>query len=221
MVQHNNSESFEVVKIASKDFNKELSGYIGKRRVKPWPFGRKTGIKKAQPKPAKQQLGEGVSEVEIESKQPGMLSRVFSFRRGLIKEAEKTEDLSPEEMAKLKGMEDDIEDTEEKIAEKEEEMIEMKQEEEVLVEKRENMVSKFMSRINFLKKKQMEAEEQPAGTEKEEPVLEEDVIEVIKIAHKWLGELTPGKKRGFKESEDFKKYKAVLQKYGIAKEKKE
>ncbi len=215
---HNTSE---VVKIASKDFNKELSGYIGKRRVKPWPFGRKTSVKKAKPKPAKQQLGEGVSEVENESKQPGMLSRLFSFRRSLIKEAEKSEELTPEEMAKLKGMEDDIEDAEEKIMEKEDEIKEIKQEEEVLVEKRENMVSKFISKINFLKKKQTEAEEQPAESENESPVLEEDVIEVIKIAHKWLGELTPGKKRGFRESEDFKKYKAVLQKYGIAKEKKE
>ena len=58
-------------------------------------------------------------------------------------------------------------------------------------------------------------------SEEEEPVLDQDVIEVIKIGHRWLNELPPGKKRSFKASDDFQKYKTVLEKYGLVKEKKE
>ena len=106
--------------------------------------------------------------------------------------------------------------------EKEEEVKDIKQEEEGLVEKRENMLTKFFSKVNFLKSKRM-APDQPEQEEREdeEPVLDQDVIEVIKIGHRWLNELPPGKKRSFKASDDFQKYKAVLEKYGLVKEKKE
>ncbi len=49
--------------------------------------------------------------------------------------------------------------------------------------------------------------------------LSEDVQEVLKLSFKWLQELRPSKLREFKFSDDFKKYKEVLVKYGIAKEK--
>ena len=124
-------------------------------------------------------------------------------------------------MAKLKGMEDDIEDTEKEIVEKEEEVKEIKQKEEKLVEKREGLLTKFFEKVNVFKRKPMEAVQLHSNEyEKEEPVLDQEVIEVIKIAHKWLGELTPGKKRSFKASADFQKYKEVLEKYGLVKEKK-
>jgi hypothetical protein len=209
-----------VVKIASKDFNKELMGYIGKRKSGQGILSRLKKI--SEPKPAKKPKTVGPMQVEVEYKKPGLLSKLFSFRRGLIKEAEKNEDLSPEEMAKLKGMEDDIEDTENEIVEKEEEVKEIKQKEEKLVEKRENMLTKFFEKVNVFKRKPMEAVQPHSNEyEKEEPVLDQEVIEVIKIAHKWLGELTPGKKRSFKASADFQKYKEVLEKYGLVKEKKE
>jgi hypothetical protein len=209
-----------VVKIASKDFNKELMGYIGKRKSGQGILSRLKKI--SEPKPAEKPKTVGPMQVEVEYKKPGLLSKLFSFRRGLIKEAEKTEDLSPEEMAKLKGMEDDIEDTENEIVEKEAEVKEIKQKEEKLVEKRESMLTKFFEKVNVFKRKPMEAvQHQSDEYEKEEPVLDQEVIEVIKIAHKWLGELTPGKKRSFKASADFQKYKEVLEKYGLVKEKKE
>jgi len=210
-----------VVKIASKEFNKELAGYIGKKRVRKGLFGfvSKPGYQKPK---SEKKASDMASGVEVEYKKPGLLSKLFSFRRGLIKEAEKTEDLSPEEMAKLKGMEDEIEETEEKIMEKEEEVKDIKQEEEGLVEKRESMLTKFFSKVNFLKSKRMEPDRpESEESEDEEPVLDQDVIEVIKIGHRWLNELPPGKKRSFKASDDFQKYKAVLEKYGLVKEKKE
>jgi TolA-binding protein len=210
-----------VVKIASKDLNKDLSGYIGKRRS--MRRGKLFGWNKAVAiKPAKPKSAEVNPDVEVEYKKPGFLSKVFSFRRGLVKEAERSEDLTPEEMAKLKGMEDDIEETEEKIVQKEDEVKELQQEEEVLVERRESMLSNFFNKINFLKKKQQtQAEPEQEENSKYEPVLDEDVVEVIKICHKWLNELPPGKKRSFKASSDFQKYKEVLEKYGLVKQKKE
>ena len=209
-----------MAKIASKEFNKELAGYIGKKRIGRSLFD---SLKRSSAKkPAEKPKTVGPMQVEVEYKKPGLLSKLFSFRRGLIKEAEKSEDLSPEEMAKLHGMEDDIEDTEKEIVEKEEEVKEIKQKEEKLVEKREGMLTKFFEKVNVFKRKPMEAvQHQSDEYEKEEPVLDQDVVEVIKIAHKWLGELTPGKKRSFKASADFQKYKEVLEKYGLVKEKKE
>jgi hypothetical protein len=209
-----------VVKIASKDFNKELMGYIGKRKSGQGILSRLKKI--SESKPAEKPKTVGPMQVEVEYKKQGLLSKLFYFRRRLIKEAEKSEDLTPEEMAKLHGMEDDIEDTEKEIVEKEDEVKEIKRQEEKLVEKRENMLTKFFDKVNVFKRKPMaNVEAQPEAYEKEEPVLDQEVIEVIKIAHKWLGELTPGKKRSFKASADFQKYKEVLEKYGLVKEKKE
>jgi len=210
-----------VVKIASKEFNKELSGYIGKKRVRKglFGFGSKLGYQKPK---SEKKVSDVAKGVEVEYKKPGLLSKLFSFRRGLIKDAEKSEDLTPEEMARLKGIEDDIEETEQEIIEKEEEVKEIKKEEENLVEKRENMLTKFFSKVNFLKSKRMEADQpEPEERDDEEPVLDQEVIEVIKIGHKWLNELPPGAKRRFKTSDDFQKYKEVLEKYGLVKEKKE
>jgi len=208
-----------VVKIAAKDFNKEIGSYIGKRRSRAGLFGWKKKQPGVKPKHKKTKVG---PDVQVEYKQPGLLSKLFSFRRGLIKETEQTEELSPEEMAKLKGMEDEIEETEEKIAKKEEEAQEIKKEEEVLVEKRENLLTKFFGKINIFNRRKMEPAEASAQEYVEEvPVVPEDIIEVIKISHKWIGELTPGKKRSFKASNDFQKYKEVLEKYGLAKKKEE
>jgi hypothetical protein len=98
--------ALEVVKIAEKDFNRELMGYIGKRRSM-----EKKGFRikfLSQKKKAELVPEVGPGEVKVEYKQPGFLGKLFSFRRGMIKEAEHTEDLSPEDMAKLRAMEDDI-----------------------------------------------------------------------------------------------------------------
>jgi len=209
-----------VVKIAAKDFNKEIGSYIGKRRQ-----AERGGIfsfkfQKSKPKDKASEIKD--SGVQVEYKQPGFLSRLFSFRRGLIKEVEKSEDLSPEEMARLRSMEDEIEDTEKEIMDREEEVKEIKQEEEALVERREGLLTRFFGRVNIFKRRPMEqVESHEQAYEADEPALDEEVIELIKIAHKWLNELTPGKKRSFKASNDFKKYKEVLEKYGLVKEKKE
>jgi hypothetical protein len=208
-----------VVKIGDKDFNRELMGYIGKRRsLEKKGFRIKfPSQKKVEPVP---EVGPG--EVKVEYKQPGFLGKLFSFRRGMIKEAERSEDLSPEEMAKLRSMEDDIEDTEHKIMEKEEEVKEIRQEEEELVQKRENMLTGFFSKINVFKRKRMDdTADVPEEEIEDVPTLDPDVIDVLKSMHAWLNELPPAKKRDFKAGSDFKKYKEVLEKYGLVRKKQE
>jgi hypothetical protein len=208
-----------VVKIASKDFNKEIGSYIGRRRSRERK-GFRIKFHVPEKKKYEQVPDMAPGEVRVEYNQPGFLGRLFSFRRGLIKETEQTEDLSPEEMAKLRSMEDDIEDAEKKIVEKEEEVKEIKEEEAVLVEEREGLLTKFFGRINIFKRRPMEAAEVSVDEVEKEPAIDPEVVEVLKIMHKWLNELPPGKKRSFKASNDFKKYKEVLEKHGLVKKKK-
>ncbi|MBU0757655.1 MAG: hypothetical protein KKF44_06300 [Nanoarchaeota archaeon] len=47
--------------------------------------------------------------------------------------------------------------------------------------------------------------------------LPDDVKEIIKIQHKWIQKLAPDKKKEFKESMDFEKYKDMLSKYNLIK----
>jgi len=57
--------------------------------------------------------------------------------------------------------------------------------------------------------------------EEEYPELDEDVKKVLRITFDWINRLPPETKIKFKNSQDFIEYKAILQKYGLAKEKKE
>jgi len=209
-----------VVKIAKKDFHKDLGSYIEKRRSREREAGK--GIRVRIPL-RKRRYDEEIpdispTEVHVEYKKPGFLKRLFTFRKGLIDEAERTEDLTPEEMAKLKSMEDDIEETEKEIIEAEEEIGELKDEEAELIERREGLLTKFFGKLNVFKRKPMDTVMINAENY-EEPALDEDVVEVLKITHKWIEQLTPAKKRSFKASKDFQKYKDILDKYGLIKKK--
>jgi len=51
----------------------------------------------------------------------------------------------------------------------------------------------------------------------QEPVLDEDVKEVLKITFKWLKQMDPDQVEDIKNSADFDKYKRVLDKYGLIK----
>ena len=57
-----------------------------------------------------------------------------------------------------------------------------------------------------------ETVQQPA-----QPVIDEDVKEVLKITFKWLKQMDPETVDEIKASEDFEKYKKVLDKYGLIK----
>lgn len=51
------------------------------------------------------------------------------------------------------------------------------------------------------------------------PELDEDVKKVLRITFDWINRLPPEIKLKFKESQDFVEYKAILQKYGLVKNK--
>jgi len=211
-----------VIKIVRKDFNKELRAYIEKRRAREQSPRPRVSFR--IPLRTMKRVEEKIpdispTEVHVEYKQPSFLSRLFSFRKGLIREASQSEDLTPEEMAKLRAMEDEIEETEKEIMEKEEEIREVKGEETELIERREGLLTKFFNKINIFKRKPMKTVEVTEEELIEEHALDEDVIEVLKIIHKWLEQLSPAKKRSFKASKDFQKYKSVLEKYGLIRKK--
>lgn len=209
-----------MVNIASRDFNKELGSYIDKKRSRArGPGGLVFKIPFRTSRREEVVPDMGPAEVHVEYKKPGRLTRLFSFRRKLIKETSDSEDLSPQDMAKLRAMEDDIEETEKEIVEKEEEIKEIREEEEELVEKRESQLGKFFGNINIFKRRRMDTVEVETDVYQEAPVLDEEVVEVLKVMHKWIDQLTPSKKRSFKASNDFKKYKGVLEKYGLVKKK--
>ena len=215
-----------MVKIASKDFNKNIGNYIDKRKRGSssklnlklnLPFGKKKNYDEEVP-------DLGPSEVHVEYKQPGRLSKkisgLFSFRKKMIQEAVESEDLSPEEMAKLRAMEDDIEEAEQEIDEKEGEVREIREEEAEIVADRESMLKRLFQKLNVFKRISMETVDLPDEYQQgEAPALDQDVINVLKIVHKWIEQLTPPKKRSFKASKDFQKYKTVLDKYGLIKKK--
>jgi hypothetical protein len=150
---------------------------------------------------------------------PSFLSRIFGFRREMVEEKVNSEDLSPEEMAKLKSMEDDLEETEEQLVKKEQQIEELEAEEQGLERKREGLLKQFFKAIGFSGQKRMQDYTEDEVLDYEEEALPEDAVEVIKLTYKWLEQLPSTKKRSFKASNDFQKYKAVLEKYGIARKK--
>lgn len=65
----------------------------------------------------------------------------------------------------------------------------------------------------FNKHKEEDYEEIAPST----PVLDEDVRDVLKITFKWLKQMDPEQIEQIKRSQDFEKYKQVLDKYGLIK----
>ena len=73
----------------------------------------------------------------------------------------------------------------------------------------------------FGKKVDYEDAGDPVQDEPEKPQgeLDPEVIEVLKIAGKWLGKMPKELKLEFKESQDYAKYKFYLDKWGLTKKK--
>ena len=147
-------------------------------------------------------------EIYIEYEQPGgftgWLSSIFRSQPKSIPQEEVQEDLTPEEMEKLEHMEDEIEEIDEDIEE--------------LEEKREGLVARFLQSMRLFRHKS------PPLTDDEiledvVPVIDEDVKETLKTLHKWLEKLPNNELRAFRVSDDFQSYKAILEKYGLIKEK--
>ena len=96
------------------------------------------------------------------------------------------------------------------LEEMEHEMKEVDDEVEELEEKREGILGRFLKKMRGEK-------EMPEDLEDATPEIDPEVREVLKTLHKWLGKLSPGDLRAFKQSPDFAQYKALLEKYNLIK----
>ncbi len=210
--------------MANKSFNKNMGSYLDKIKESKKNKEKKRfklnldWLKTEEEKVPEVKKG----EVHIEYNRPSKWDKLFSFRRKIIKESNYNEDLSPEEMAKLKGMEDDVEDTEKAISKDEQRIEEIHDDEQVLVEKREGLLSNLFSKLKFKRTPMNDniSKDQIMGSAEEvHPKLDDDIKEAFKVAHKWIDQLTPAKKRSFKASKDFQTYKIALEKYGLIKKK--
>lgn len=131
-----------------------------------------------------------------------------------------SEDLTPEEQARLAKMEDEINAIDEaEAASTDPEDIE------VLEEARESLIERFFQSMRLFRHKHKVDEEAEYVYEAEEAAkqerleMDQDVKEALRIAHTWLNQLSKRKKDDFKASADFKRYAAILEKYGVAKKK--
>lgn len=201
-----------MVIIGQKSFNDEMEKYLEGLRKKSGDSGSKFKLFKGYVDEEVPDMND--KEVHVEYKEPSFFRKLFRIKRKERIE-DSSEDLSPEEMDKLESMEDEVE----AIEEKEDELEEMEEE---LEERRESILQKIMFSLKLAKRKHdHELEEDFEEREEQVHELEEDVKNVLKIAHSWLEKLPPRAKKEFKTSNDFEKYKGILEKYGLVKPKEE
>lgn len=149
------------------------------------------------------------TEVHIEYKEPSFFKKLLRWRRKQ-KLDEIEEDLDENEKIELEEIEGELE----AIEDEETEFEEMEEE---LEKRREGLMTRMLQKIAIFRSRK--AEDFGEEDFEEKPVIEEEVKEALKIAHTWLGHLSPIKTKAFKNSDDFQKYKEILLKYGLVKEK--
>jgi Zn-dependent oligopeptidase len=193
----------------ARKFNKDMDKYLKSRNERKISirFGKKSQTEKV-PEVAEDQM-------TVEAAEPSFWSRFFGPKKQIP-----AEDLTEEEQARLAEMEEEIE-----AVEAAEEASTNPEEIEALEQAREGLLERFFSSLRLFRHRHEVDDEAEAVMAAEEALEEQkaemdaDVKEVLRIAHTWLGKLTKRQKDNFKESKDFKKYVAVLEKYGIAKKK--
>jgi len=207
-----------VVVINQKTFNQDMGRYIDNIRKKDSTTDVLSKLKFLGGSFSEKvpELAEG--EVHVEYKEPSIFRRMMRWRRK-YKLGEIEEELPEKEKEELDELEAEIEALEE-----EESALEEMEEE--FEERRGSLLSVLMRKINIFKPKHRnDFDEEAFAAEFEQEAMQtgavdEDVKDVLKIAHIWLERLPDRAKRAFKGSEDFHKYKTILMKYGLVKEKK-
>lgn len=217
------------MKIASDDFNKDLSKYIGSRRRLGKPFhiqvykyvkdtkNRLSKIRVTKPEEKEeetpieieieeteepQEIEEEYKEIEEEVKKEN--KPFWSFFTDIFK-TEPKEEIGPE-----KGIEEaeELEEDYKELEEMEENVEELEDE---IEEKKESIFRRLFDIFKTEPKEEIIEEVQ------DEYTLNEDVKDALKILTGWLKQLPPEKLKRFKESEDFEKYKEILKKYNLIK----
>lgn len=141
------------------------------------------------------------ADVYYQEQKPSLWNKLFTKRM----EAK----MPREKVAEIKEIEEEIEETDQEIKEAEE------------IEKTaEIRKERLFSRL-FRKMKGADKEKPEFPEEEAMPQLDEDVKDILKITFNWINKLPKAKLQEFKSSEDFEKYKVILMKYGLVKEKKE
>ncbi len=156
---------------------------------------------KKKRKKAKAQVSEEEIYVEYDEPSPFMawFNNFFRSSPRQTQEIDVEEDLPPEKVAELTEMEEEIEDVHEDVDD--------------LEDRRESLLQRFL--------KSMRQGRSGRADEYEEyeadgiPVVDEEVKEVLKLLHIWLERLPNHELRSFKVSDDFVKYKAMLEKYEL------
>ena len=193
----------------SQDLNDDLDDYLSRKRGRGgWHFFGGSPKPTTQAKPL-QDLPEDQSKVVGE--EPGFWKRMFGASK---KEEMVSEDLTPDEMARLEGMEHKIERLDEAEKEYPEAAPQFEAEKESLVSRFFGMFRGYEHRHELDKKMgQLEV------YEAEQAAKDEEVKKVLRVMHKWLEQLSPEEKNAFRRSSDFQEYKALLEKYGLARPK--
>ncbi|RME31383.1 hypothetical protein D6789_02935 [Candidatus Woesearchaeota archaeon] len=194
--------------MARSDFNRELERYLAARgEKKDWSLF--VTKHKKKPEPVPENLKDDEVQV-IDEPRRGFWERLFGGARS---EALVSEDLTEEEMARLERMKREIDEVEEA----EREHPEFREE---LEEERETLLERFFSFFRLAERRhklEEKAAELDYLEEHVEPRMDEDVKRVLRIVHRWLGKLSKRQRDAFKKSADFAEYKALLEKYGVAK----
>lgn len=199
----------------AKNFNDDMDEYLA--RIYGKDSRAKKGVEKQQPKKkpkpkkrkqAYEEVPAEVSEeevfVEYDDSKPGSnvfdwLADVFSAKR---KDEGVPDDLPENEARVLEEAEQEIEETDHQIHD--------------LEEKRDSLWTKFLKSMRASRSSaDDEGSSDDYGDDLSVATTDEDVKDVLKLVHKWLEQLPPAKLNEFKQSEDFRKYKSVLEKYGL------
>ena len=193
----------------SQDINDDLDDYLSRKRRKGgWHFFGSDSKPTMHANPP-QDLPEDRSKVVGE--QPGFWKRMFGTQH---KDDMIDEDLSEDEKVRLEKMEHKIE----RIDEAEREHPEVAPQ---LEREKESLVSRFFGMFKgYEHKHEMDRKMgQLEVYEAESAAKDEEVKKVLRIVHKWLEELPPDEKGAFRRSPDFQEYKALLERYGLARSK--
>jgi len=201
-----------VVIISQKNFNDDMDKYLGKiRKSTPKSFSQTINFLKSKPDENVPEISD--TETHVEYKEPSFFQKIFRWKRRYDIE---DDELSDDEKLKLHAMEEEVEE----IEDEEEQLHEMEEE---LEEKKSGILAGIMRMLGLYRRSpdELEDEFEEDFEAEPQPVIDEDVKEVLKITHSWITKLSPRYLKAFKASDDFVQYKVILEKYGLIKGKDE
>ncbi len=190
------------------NINRELEKYLNSRRSREGARFFKRPKPKKDPEPLPQDLKS--DEVHVFDQEESFWDRLLNRKREVV-----SEDLTPDEMARLRAMEAELE----QVETVEEAHPELEAELEPL---HESLFDQFLNLFRGFRRRHWvdeQAEKVQFIEEEVVPQLDEDVKRVLKIIHKWIAKLPKRYKDEFKKSKDFILYRDLLEKYGVAKKK--